>query len=180
MAALRADRQDEVPIDNRFVIAPDPRVKLAADAYAQQFAFAKKVEAANARLAQAKSESDALDKQLKDARKGADAGLLGALDAFDAKLATITGVVQTPNPANARAYPPKSTITFALVDEALGKLAAAADGADAVPTADARAGYEQMMPMVERVIAVWERFKVEDMAALNAALKAAGKVTLDP
>jgi photosystem II stability/assembly factor-like uncharacterized protein len=160
-------------------IVPDPRVKLPVDAYARQFAFANSIEMAEARLARANAEADALDKALQGARKGADGALLAAIDVFAAKLAAITGVTEAPNPGNARAFPPGSTNTFALVEEDLGKLGSAADGADAAPSPDAQVGYTRAMPMLDRVLGSWERIKAEDLAALNAKLKAAGKPALD-
>ncbi len=160
-------------------VRADPRLTLSADAYAQQFAFAREVEAAQARLARALSGAETLRKALIYARKGADAGLVAAIEAFEAKLAALTGLVDTPNPNNARAYPPKSTSTFELVEEDLGKLADAADRADGAPTADARTGFKRTMPMLERVMGMWDRLKAEDLVALNSALKAAGKPIVD-
>ena len=49
-------------------VAPDPRVHLPADAYAQQFAFARQVEAAQARLAPAEAEAKRLHAALRAAR----------------------------------------------------------------------------------------------------------------
>jgi hypothetical protein len=160
-------------------VVPDPRIKLPADAYAQQFAFARSVEAAQARLVKAQIEADTLHKALHDQRKGADPVLLVAMDAFDAKLAAMTGLVETPNPNNAWAMPPKSTRTFVFIGGTFGKLAGAADYADGAPTPDARAGYVQAMQMLERALDSWERLKAEDLAALNAKLEASGRTILD-
>ena len=60
-------------------VAPDPRVHLATDAYAQQFAFARQVEAAQARLAPVEAEAKRLHAALRVARAtaGAAAGRSG-------------------------------------------------------------------------------------------------------
>ncbi|HTD28194.1 MAG TPA: hypothetical protein VK660_02270, partial [Xanthomonadaceae bacterium] len=161
------------------VVEPDPRIRLPDDDYVQQFAFVRTLEAAMVRLAMAQSESDALQEQLQIRRQGADSALLSAIDAFVEKLDAIGGVVETPNHGNAGAFPPKSTDTFAFVAEAIDKLAEAADGADAAPTPDARSGYARVMPLEERVLSAWEKFKAEDLAAINTKLRAAGKDALN-
>ncbi|HTA65507.1 MAG TPA: hypothetical protein VK753_08380, partial [Xanthomonadaceae bacterium] len=160
-------------------VVPDPRVHLPAEAYAQQFTLAREVEAAQARLAQAQSEEKAWHKALGNERKGADLSLRVAIDAFDDKLVAIDGLTQTANPNNAWAFPPKSTSTLVFVADGLDKLLAAVDDADAAPTTDARTGYARMLPMLDGVLAAWERLKTTDLAALNARLKEAGKPMLD-
>ena len=159
-------------------IVPDPRVKLPADAYAQQFAFARTVEAAQARLASAFGEAGQLHGALLAVRKQPDPKFTEAFAKLDAGVVGIAGIVDAPNPNNAWAMPPKSTRTFAFLGGALEKLAAAADYADAAPSTDARTGYSALMPMLERALADWQRLKVEDLAALNAQLRAAGKAEL--
>jgi photosystem II stability/assembly factor-like uncharacterized protein len=159
-------------------VVPDPRVKLSNDAYAQQFAFTRDVEKAQARLAKAQEETDRFHKELSKARKGADPALATAIDAFDAKLVAISGQVDAPNPNNAWALPPKSTNTLRFLGTAFDKLAAAADAADAAPTPDARTGYTATQVMLERTLGDWEKLKAADLDALNASLRAAGKPAL--
>lgn len=160
------------------VVMPDPRVKLPPDAYMQQFAFAREVEAALARLAPVANEAGMLHKQLADVRKGADSALAAALEALDARLIAIAGLVDAPNPNNAGVMPPKSTNTFLFLSSALGKLANAADATDAPPTPDARTGYGKLMAMLEHTLGDWERLKAADLAAVNSTLRAAGKPAL--
>jgi photosystem II stability/assembly factor-like uncharacterized protein len=159
-------------------VAPDPRVKLTADAYAQQFAFARKVEAEQALLAGASGEAGQLHGALLAAGKRPDPAFADAYAALDAKVVGIAGIVDAPNPNNAWAMPPKSTSTLAFLGGAMGKLANAADDADAAPSPDARTGYDAVMPMLNRELVDWQRLKSEDLASLNAKLLAAGKPEL--
>ena len=160
-------------------VVPDPRVKLPDDAYAQQFAFARSVEAAQAMLGTASGEAGQLHTALLAARKQPDPAFGDAYGALDAKIVGIAGILDAPNPNNAWAMPPKSTSTFRFLASALDKLASAADDADAAPSPDARTGYDALMPMLQCALDDWQRLKVEDLAALNARLKAAGKPVLD-
>jgi hypothetical protein len=159
-------------------VVPDPRVKLPADAYAQQFAFTRKVEAAQALLASAFGEAGQLHAALLAARKLPDPAFVDAYAALDAKVVGVAGIVDAPNPNNAWAMPPKSTSTLAFVGAALGKLANAADAADAVPSPDALTGYDALLSMLNCALADWQRLKSEDLAALNAKLSNAGKPEL--
>jgi photosystem II stability/assembly factor-like uncharacterized protein len=159
-------------------VAADPRVKLPADAYQQQFAFARTVEAAQARLVLAQGEANRLHVALNAAREQTDPKLGAAVVALNAKVAGIAGIVDAPNPGNARAMPPTSTRSFAFLSGTLGKYAEAADGADAVPSPDARSGYVVAIARLEQSLAEWQRLKSEDLVALNAQLRAAGKAEL--
>ena len=159
-------------------VVPDPRIKLPADAYAQQFVFARTVEVARARLAIASGEAGQLHGALLAARKQTDPAFADAYTALDAKIVGLAGIIDAPNPNNAGAMPPKSTSTLAFLAGSLGKLANAADDADAAPTPDARTGYAVLMPMLERTLGEWGKLKGEDLAALNSMLRAAGKPAL--
>ncbi len=159
-------------------IAPDPRVHLPPETYAQQFAFARQVEALHARLAVSFGEVNRLHGALLEARKQPDPTFADGYAQLDAKALAILGTLDTPNPHNAWAMPPRSTKTLAFIGSAIEKLEAAADGADAAPSPDARAGFEAMKPMLDRALAGWRKLKDEDFALLNAKLKAAGKPEL--
>ncbi len=161
-----------------FEVKPDPRVKLTADSYAQQFAFARMVETLRANLAPAAAEAGRLHSALFAARKQPDPEFVDALAALDAKVVAIAGIIDAPNPNNAWSMPPTSTRTFAFLGGAMDKLANAADDADAAPSLDARTGYAALMPMLERALADWQRLKSTDLAALNARLRTAGKTEL--
>jgi len=156
------------------LVQPDPRVKLDDAAYAQQFAFAREIEAAQVRVAVASAEAKKLHKALEDERAAVagNSALIATIDALDADVLARSGIIDAGNPRNAWALPSPTTTSLRFVGETLDKLAAAADGADAAPSPAARAGYAAAMPMLERALADWKAF-TSRIAALNAELKAA-------
>ena len=175
MVALKVDGQT---YQQPLTIVPDPRVKLPPDAYAQQFVFARMVEAAHARLAAAQAEAKQLHGAVQAAQKLPGSRFNEALTALDRKVVDIAGLVDASNPNNAWAMPPKSTHTFAFLAQAFGKLGNAADDADTAPSPDAQAGYNALMPMLEGALSDWQQLQSTDIAALNAQLRNAGKAEL--
>src|SRR6185312_10037129 len=175
----------ELVVDGRkftqpLTVAPDPRVRLDADAYAKQFALARDVEAAQLELAAAQGEAKNLHKSIAAARaaKGANEELKSTLDAFDAMLVARAGIVDAANPHNAWILPPSSTTSLRFVGETLGKVAGAVDSADAAPTPDAERGYTTAKTLLDRELGEWKAFKATQLAAINARLKAAGQKAL--
>jgi len=175
----------ELAVDGRtfkqpLTLVPDPRVKLDDTAYAKQFALARNVEAAQLELAAAQGEAKNLHKNIAAAHaaSASNTDLKTALDAFDAELVARAGIVEAANPHNAWILPPSSTTSLRFVGEALGKVAAAADGADAAPTPDAESGYAVAKALLDRELGEWKAFKATKLAAMNAKLKAAGQKPL--
>jgi len=158
-------------------VVPDPRVHLPAAAYAQQFAFARQVEAAQARLAPAEAEAKRLHAALRTTRAAAGPPWAERLDALDRKVAELAGLNDPPNPNNG--MPPTRTTSFAFLSQALGKLANAADDADTAPSPDARRGYDALVPMLARALTSWTQLEASDVAPLNDALRSAGKPELE-
>jgi hypothetical protein len=158
-------------------VAPDPRVMLAEDVYAQQFAFARDIQAAQVRVADAESGAKKLNESLVKERSDVSAKpeLAAAIDVLDADVVARAGIVDSGNPHNAWALPPSSTTSLRFMGETFEKLAGAVDGADAAPTPDARAGYAAALPMLEQSLAAWTNVRTTELAALNARLKAAGR-----
>ena len=159
-------------------VLADPRVSMPAAAYVVQFTFARQVEQAQARLATARAQAKSLHDGLAAARRDADPELSPALVALDASVIELAGIVEPANPGNAGAMPPTSTRSFAFLDRSLGKLAGAADDADAEPSADARSGYAALIPMLDQALSVWQRLQSEQLPPVNARLRAAGKTEL--
>ncbi len=168
---------DGKKLTQALTVAPDPRVKLDEAAYAKQFALAREVEAAQIELAKAQGEAKNLHKNVAAAR-GKNAEIDGVLDAFDAELVARAGIVDAANPHNGWIFPPSSTTSLRFVGEALGKIAGAADGADAAPTPDAESGYAAAKALLDRELGEWKEFKATRLAAINAKLKAAGQKAL--
>jgi photosystem II stability/assembly factor-like uncharacterized protein len=155
-------------------VVADPRVKLAADAYAQQFDFAREVEALQARLAAANTAAGTLHGKLTTAQKGATGDLDAAIDELDAKVVAMAGIVDAPNPFNVWAHSPTSTSSFTFLDSAIGAIAAAADDADVTPSPDARVGFAKLRTATDAALHAWDMLRTHDLAALNAQLRKAG------
>jgi hypothetical protein len=133
-------------------VAPDPRVSLPAEAYARQFALARKVEALLARVAAAVDEADTAHKTL--AARGAT-----DLDA------PVQGVVGPDLGGTPTAPPPTGVTPLRTLSGSLRTLLAAADGADAAPTPDAEAGLTSIEPAAEAALTAWRTLKATLPAA---------------
>ena len=149
-------------------------MQLPAEAYVRQFEFARKVEAAQARLATANAEAGRLHAALKKP----DPAFAQAFIALDGKVVALGGIAEAPNPNNAGWLPPNSTRQFSFLSQSLGALSTAADDADAAPSVDALAGYDALLPMLDASLADWRQIKDQDLAALNAKLRSAGQPEL--
>ena len=122
-------------------IAPDPRVKLPATAYAEQFALARKVEKLRADVATALGEAEKFIASKPAAER---------LD----RAKEVSGI----DPATASAWwlVPKSTTSLRFVANELDNLAAAIDSADVAPTADARASWAKLEPLARAALKRWK------------------------
>ena len=159
-------------------IVPDPRVHLADDAYARQFAFARRIETAQARLASAQDDAKHLHGAILTARRSAGAIPVDLLATLDHKIVEVAGLQDSPNPNNASGIP-TSTRSFAFLARALGKLGNAADDADAAPSPDALRGYDALMPMLERNLADWHQLLATDLVTINSQLHGVGQPALE-
>ena len=102
--------------------------------------------------------------------------LRDAIDALDADVVARAGIVDAGNPHNAWSLPlDEQRRACASSARRSASSRSPADGADASPTPDARAGYAAAMPMLDRALADWKVFTATQLAALNAQLKAAGR-----
>ncbi len=123
-------------------VAPDPRVDLPGEAYARQFALARRVEALLARVAAAVEAADAAHKRMA-ARGPAD---------VDLEVQALLGPDFGAAPA---APPPAGLIALRALAGTLRTFLAAVDGADGPPSADAEAGLARTEPAVEATLAAW-------------------------
>jgi photosystem II stability/assembly factor-like uncharacterized protein len=153
-------------------VAPDPRLHSSPDHYAEQFAFAREIEAQQARLAEAAAQASRLHGAIASARTSSVPEATALLASFDAKVTAITGMVDAPNPNNAWAMPPKSTHTFAFLAQAFGKLGNAADDADVAPSPDARTGFSTLTPVLDAILVRWQQLVAVELPATNAQLRA--------
>jgi photosystem II stability/assembly factor-like uncharacterized protein len=147
-----------------FEVAGDPRIDLPMDAYTTSFELARKVEALQVRVGKASEEAAALRKSLDEKRKSAGPDSISKLDATEARLNAITGSKPAPNAYNAWSQPPKSIQSLTWLERSLDQLLYAIDGADAVPSADARTGFEKLTTLADKTIEDWERLSSETPA----------------
>ncbi len=128
------------------VVAPDPRIALPAEAYARQFALARKVEEQRARVSAAIAEAEARHREL--AAKGQAE--------LDHQVLALTGPQFGEAPVGA---PPGGVTTLRALEQKLGAFLEAVDGADAAPTPDAEAGFAKLQPAIDATLAAWGTLK---------------------
>ena len=161
-------------------VAADPRITLPQQAYVEQFTLARQIEAARAKVAAAATQAGKLIEQLV-ALHGTGGTLSRDIDILMQHAHAIAGTRASVNPHNAWAFPPPSTRTLRFVGDSLDKLMQAVDGADSMPSTDAKQGIAKLDPLVNACLQDWVELKSKELAALNAKLKAAGQksVVLD-
>jgi hypothetical protein len=128
-------------------LAPDPRVALPEEAYARQFALARRIEAALSRVTQAVDAADA-----------AHGRLAGAAAPLDAQVQALAG----PDFGAAPSGPPPRGITpLRVLATRLRTFEAAVDGADAAPSPDAEAGFKTLEPEIEAALVAWRTLEAQ-------------------
>jgi len=165
---------DGRPLDRTLTLLPDPRVKLEASAYREQFDLARSIEAMSAKVTQAATAAGKVRKAAADLRAQAGKPLADTLDAFQARLLLLSGEVMGANPANANAFPPKRIESLRWISGALGNLQRMVDGADAAPSPDAQEAWTKLQAMAESALGAWQQFVATDLDALNLRLETAG------
>jgi photosystem II stability/assembly factor-like uncharacterized protein len=168
--ALTVDGQR---LTQALTVKPDPRVTLPDDAYAQQYALARQIEAERVRVAVATHAIDKLQGDLVKQRDQTPA-LARDIDASSAQLHALAGTRASPNPHNAWSFPPRSVRSLRYVAESLDKLEHAVDESDNAPSPDARAGVAKLKPLTDATLAAWESWQAKELPAFNAKLKSAG------
>ncbi len=129
-------------------VVPDPRVVMTPEAYARQFALARRIEAVSARVAAAVTAGDAAHKRL---AAGGPADL-------DLQVQVLLG----PDFGAAPAGPPPPGLTaLRVLAGKLTRLLDAVDGADAPPSPDAEAGFAQLEPVAEAALSAWQALQAK-------------------
>ncbi|MCG6963047.1 MAG: hypothetical protein LJE95_07250 [Acidobacteria bacterium] len=165
---------DGSTLTRTLTVAPDPRVKLEPAAYREEFELARRVETLASRVAKTERAVAGVQRQLRARQREARGEVAAALDGLSEKLTALTGVEPRISPANIWFSPPKSVDSLRWLSGTLRELLQVVDGADAAPSADARAAYAKLEPMVNSAVGVWRRISATDLAALNEKLAAAG------
>ena len=161
------------------MVKMDPRSKTSEGDLRKQFEMqAGSVEGMNESY-EALAQVQSVRAQLKDragkAPKGPVAGLIAALDKDAAEL---EGAAQTSfygTPASG-----KEPENFSTLNQHFSGLLTVSDSADAAPTTQATAVYQELKEALGKLIGRWKKSLQTDIPALNAALKKAGLAPIDP
>jgi photosystem II stability/assembly factor-like uncharacterized protein len=160
-------------------VKPDPRVKVTPAALLREFALAMKVQDASAQVAAALKEATSLLKTLA-AREQNESKLRPQIAQT---MAAISNLSDVPLPSDTRAgrenQPPRPGSLRSLAAD-FEKLERAVDGADADPSADARASYTNLSKMLAVTLHAWQQFKQTGLATLNADFATERKQPLTP
>jgi hypothetical protein len=117
--------------------------------------------------------------QLKDrAAKAGKGALEDAIGALDKKAAVLEGGAEASFfglPSNAKQPENLSTL-----NQHFGGILAVSDTADAAPTTQATAVYQELERALEAAISQWAAVEKQDLPALNAMLKNANLASVDP
>jgi photosystem II stability/assembly factor-like uncharacterized protein len=160
-------------------VKPDPRVTLPPEAYAKQFALARRIEIGRNQLAAAAEEVKDLMKALTARRKTAPPTLGAAIGSLQARVAEVSDTAVSPGGVVLWYLRPTSLTGLRFVSQTLDGLAQAVESADAAPSPDVEAGFEKIQPNLTAALAAWDALKAKDLAALNAKLKQAGQPEIE-
>jgi photosystem II stability/assembly factor-like uncharacterized protein len=133
-------------------IRPDPRLTMTPEAYARQFALARRIEATAARVAAAIAAADAAHKRL----------AAGGPAELDLQVQALLGPEFGAAPA---APPPGGVTALRALAGRLARFLEAVDGADAPPSPDAEAGFTAIEPVVEAALTAWTALQARVPAA---------------
>lgn len=131
-------------LEQPLTVVPDPRVKLPASAYDEQFALAMKIDRLRNRVSKAIDAADALYETI------------SAQTTRDRIQAIVGANVQFGATAGPNVAPPTDTLRF--YRSALDNLLDAVDSADAAPSIDVRAGFAKIAPLAEKRLEEWSQF----------------------
>ncbi|MBV8201568.1 MAG: hypothetical protein JOZ15_13180 [Acidobacteria bacterium] len=155
-------------------VLPDPRLGLPASAYEQQLAAAREVQEVQVALEGAEAAADAVLHDIGVRVEQAPAPLRERLAELRRDVAAVAGAADEMQRASARPGPPPRSDSVRFVAERARTLFGAIEGADAAPSADARAGLSALRALAAQALAAWRAFTEGELAAVNRELAAAG------
>ncbi|MGH8132923.1 MAG: WD40/YVTN/BNR-like repeat-containing protein, partial [Steroidobacteraceae bacterium] len=161
-------------------VAPDPRIRLPADAYARQFALAREIEDARVQTAAALAEAGRTRSAIAERGKNAGAAAAAALAAADRQLLAISDLATEQPSPDAIGRAPGTIHGLRYLEAAFHNLARAVDDSDTAPTRDAVQGYARHRALLDAALASWARFKTLDLPRLNARLQSDGAAPIAP
>jgi photosystem II stability/assembly factor-like uncharacterized protein len=161
------------------IVKMDPRIKTSLADLRKQFEMQSgSVEAMNESF-EAMGQVKSIRAQLKErAAKAGKGTLADAIAALDKQAAELEGSAQS----SFFGLPPgaKQPENFSTLNQHFGGILAVADSADAAPTTQATAVYQELEDALEKLLARWTRIRQQDLPALNLELKKAGLAGVDP
>ncbi|GAC1663401.1 MAG: hypothetical protein NVS9B15_26460 [Acidobacteriaceae bacterium] len=162
---------ENITLEQRLTLKPDPRIKAPQSLYDQQFATSMRAMQSAARLAPAIQQATTLQKQLADAQAKTK---LRALDDFSKKLDAIAGTTFM-------GLGPEGSdhLTLRSVSADLSAVSAAADSADAPVTAEAQNALRNSAQQVPLLLSQWQLL-ITQLPSLNEQLRSAGQPQLTP
>jgi photosystem II stability/assembly factor-like uncharacterized protein len=154
------------------MVKMDPRVKTPQADLVRQFELARNIDGAIKQVAQAHREASDLQNELKSLRQKAvgNENLIAALDALDKRAQSIVG---SPAANPFLEAPETNTPTFMSLYGALGQVMSAAESADAAPTSEAIAAFQQDQQTLKTLMGQWNGLKGNPLAELNTQLRSA-------
>jgi photosystem II stability/assembly factor-like uncharacterized protein len=165
-------------VEQALVVRMDPRVTTPAAGLEQQFQLSMLCYDGMAEARATVTQLRAVRKQLDD-RKAKAAGLAAAIDALDAKLASLEGPAGGGKRGRAP-QPPSPDASLGRVTGSLGRLLVILQGADATPTTQAAATVTEAKKELDGLRSRWAEIRQKDLAELNLKLKAADLPAIAP
>jgi photosystem II stability/assembly factor-like uncharacterized protein len=179
-SALPGEYSIRLTVDGRSFTQPltlrmDPRVVTPADGIARMFEISHGSHeiVTKARAAQASIRN--LRSLLAEIRPRANQSpAAGAIAAFDAKAATLSGPTAGGGRRGRGATRPTTQPSFGSVANAAAALMSEVESADAAPTEDASQRFERASKQLNDLLTQWGQMQEKDLPALNEKLKSAG------
>jgi hypothetical protein len=162
------------------VVKMDPRIKASEADLRKQFEMeAGAVEGMNESY-EALRVVQSLRAQLKDrsSAKSLPASLAQSIQALDKEAADLEGSAQSPffgTPPSGKAQENLSTL-----NQHFAGILTVADSADAAPTKQATAAYQELESSLEDALARWKKLQQTDLPVLNGSLKLSGLKEIQP
>jgi hypothetical protein len=155
-------------------IKMDPRVNTPAAELQKQFALSKQVYDALAPIANAAAEAEHVQEQATKLHEGAGhSGAAVQVDPVLQKLKALAG-------GGARRARGGTPDTLSAMRGALLQLLGVFQDADVAPTSQAAAAVPELTNAVAPLLAKWDQFKKQDLAALNQQLRSAKLPEINP
>ncbi len=151
----------------------DPRVKVSLADLQKQFDVSRQIVEVRARVSQALSDAQTLEKKLRrlEPRAVDYPELKRSLEIIERQMPALLGPAPPSNPDFSGEFGPRIDHTgLRYLDGAFGKLEHAVESADAAPTPAALTALHQDLTVMQPTMALWLKIKTGNLAKLNSVL----------